>query len=338
MKKRFLALAIVLGTGLLSGCTNAGEKTAVSYKGGTISEQEVMDSLKKMQGADSAVQQLIVYQVFEDKYGDDVSTKEIDSQYDQTKKQLGDSFDSQLKSAGYTEQTFKDSIKQSLAFQEGLKKHIKLTDEDLKTAWESFHPEVEAQIIQVASEDDAKDVKKAADKGDDFSKLAKDKSTDTTTKEDGGKVKFDSTTTTVPAEVKEAAFKLKDGQVSDVITSTNASTYTTEYYVVKMVKNQNKGNDMDKYKDQITEIAQNTLLNDSTFVSKTIGKELKAANVKMKDEDLADILSDYVSAAETKDSTDSSATDASDNKENATDSTKESTETTSSSATDSSEK
>lgn len=95
---------------------------------------------------------------------------------------------------------------------------------------------------------------------------------------------------------------------------------------------------MDKYKDQITEIAQNTLLNDSTFVAKTIGKELKAANVKMKDEDLADILSDYVSAAETKDSTDSSATDASDNKENATDSTKESTETTSSSATDSSEK
>ncbi|EJC3745869.1 peptidylprolyl isomerase [Enterococcus faecium] len=299
MKKRFLALAIVLGTGLLSGCTNAGEKTAVSYKGGTISEQEVMDSLKKMQGADSAVQQLIVYQVFEDKYGDDVSTKEIDSQYDQTKKQLGDSFDSQLKSAGYTEQTFKDSIKQSLAFQEGLKKHIKLTDEDLKTAWESFHPEVEAQIIQVASEDDAKDVKKAADKGDDFSKLAKDKSTDTTTKEDGGKVKFDSTTTTVPAEVKEAAFKLKDGQVSDVITSTNASTYTTEYYVVKMVKNQNKGNDMDKYKKELKEIATDTKLSDSTFQNKVIGEVLKVANVKIKDKDFENVLSTFTSDSST---------------------------------------
>lgn len=299
MKKRFLALAIVLGTGLLSGCTNAGEKTAVSYKGGTISEQEVMDSLKKMQGADSAVQQLIVYQVFEDKYGDDVSTKEIDSQYDQTKKQLGDSFDSQLKSAGYTEQTFKDSIKQSLAFQDGLKKHIKLTDEDLKTAWESFHPEVEAQIIQVASEDDAKDVKKAADKGDDFSKLAKDKSTDTTTKEDGGKVKFDSTTTTVPAEVKEAAFKLKDGQVSDVITSTNASTYTTEYYVVKMMKNQNKGNDMDKYKKELKEIATDTKLSDSTFQNKVIGEVLKDANVKIKDKDFENVLSTFTSDSST---------------------------------------
>ncbi len=299
MKKKFLALAIVLGAGLLSGCTNAGEKTAISYKGGTISEQEVMDSLKKMQGADSTVQQLIVYQVFEDKYGDDVSAKEVDSQYDQTKKQLGDSFDSQLKTAGYTEETFKDSIKQSLAFQEGLKKHIKLTDEDLKTAWKTFHPEVEAQIIQVASENDAKDVKKAADKGDDFSKLAKDKSTDTTTKEDGGKVKFDSTTTTVPTEVKEAAFKLKDGQVSDVITSTNTSTYATEYYVVKMVKNQNKGNDMDKYKKELKEIATDTKLSDSTFQNKVIGEVLKDANVKIKDKDFENVLSTFTSDSST---------------------------------------
>lgn len=299
MKKKFLALAIVLGAGLLSGCTNAGEKTAVSYKGGTISEQEVMDSLKKMQGADSTVQQLIVYQVFEDKYGDDVSTKEVDSQYDQTKKQLGDSFDSQLKTAGYTEETFKDSIKQSLAFKEGLKKHIKLTDEDLKTAWKTFHPEVEAQIIQVASENDAKDVKKAANKGDDFSKLAKDKSTDTTTKENGGKVKFDSTTTTVPTEVKEAAFKLKDGQVSDVITSTNTSTYATEYYVVKMVKNQNKGNDMDKYKKELKEIATDTKLSDSTFQNKVIGEVLKDANVKIKDKDFENVLSTFTSDSST---------------------------------------
>ena len=333
MKKRFLALAIVLGTGLLSGCTNAGEKPAVSYKGGTISEQEVMDSLKKMQGADSAVQQLIVYQVFEDKYGDDVSTKEIDSQYDQTKKQLGDSFDSQLKSAGYTEQTFKDSIKQSLAFQEGLKKHIKLTDEDLKTAWESFHPEVEAQIIKLSSEDEAKDVKKSADDGDDFSKLAKDKSTDSETKEDGGKVKFDSTTTTIPAEVKEAAFKLKDGEVSDVITATNTTSYATEYYVVKMVKNQNKGNDMDKYKDQLKEIATETKLSDNTFTTKVIGEELKDANVKIKDDAFENVLSAFTTtSSSTKDSSEAtSSTKSSDTK--STDSTKESSteETTDSS-------
>lgn len=70
-------------------------------------------------------------------------------------------------------------------------------------------------------------------------------------------MKFDSTTTTVPAEVKEAAFKLKDGQVSDVITSTNASTYTTEYYVVKMVKNQTKATTWINTKE-LKEIATDT--------------------------------------------------------------------------------
>lgn len=247
-----------------------------------ISEREVIDSLKKMQGADSAVQQFIIYRVFENKYGADISKKEVDSQYEQTKKQLGDSFDSQLKSAGYTEETFKDNIKQNLAFQEGFKKPVNLTAEDLKTAWKIFHPEVEVQIIQVENEKDAKDVKKAVDGGDDFSKLAKDKSADTKTKEDGGKVKFDSTTTTIPKEVKEAAFKLKDGQISDVVTATNVSTYSTEYYVIKMVRNQNKGNDMDKYKKQLKETATETKLSDSTFQNKVVGEVLKDANVKSK--------------------------------------------------------
>ncbi|WP_165002815.1 MULTISPECIES: peptidylprolyl isomerase [unclassified Enterococcus] len=298
MKKRFLALAILIGGGLLAGCTtNTGDEAAVTYKGGTISEQELTDSLKKMQGADSTVQQLIVFQVFEEKYGDDVSDKKVDSEYNKTKEQLGDSFDSQLKAAGYTEKTFKENLKQRLAYQEGLEKHVKLTDEDLKTAWKSFHPEVEAQIIKVASEDEAKEVKKSADNGDDFAKLAKEKSTDTETKEDGGKIKFDSQSQTVPAEVQEAAFKLKDGQVSDVITATNASTYSTDYYVVKMVKNQNKGNDMDKYKDQLKEIATQTKLNDQAFTTKVIGEVLKDANVKIKDKDFENVLSTFTTTS-----------------------------------------
>ena len=176
-------------------------------------------------------------------------------------------------------------------------------------------------------------MKKAADKGDDFSKLAKDKSTDTETKEDGGKVKFDSTTTTIPAEVKEAAFKLKDGEISDVITTTNPTSYATEYYVVKMVKNQNKGNDMDKYKDQLKDIATETKLSDNAFTTKVIGEELKDANVKIKDDAFENVLSAFTTtSSSTKDSSETTAsTKSSDTK--STDSTKESSteETTDSS-------
>ncbi len=126
---------------------------------------------------------------------------------------------------------------------------------------------------------------------------------------------------------------MKDGEVSDVITATNTTSYATEYYVVKMVKNQNKGNDMDKYKDQLKEIATETKLSDNAFTTKVIGEELKDANVKIKDDAFENVLSAFTTTSSgTKDSSEAtSSTKSSDTK--STDSTKESSteETTDSS-------
>ena len=336
-KKLILAAVSAMSLFALAACGSSSEEIA-TMKGGKITVQDFYDEAKTDSTNQSLIRQLIVLKVFDEKYGDKVTDDMIDEQFNSTAEQYGgsDTFESALESAGYTTKSYREQIKQQLSLQEGLKANMDITDEDMKTAWDSFHPEVEAQIIKVASEDDANDVLDAAKKDDaDFGEIAKDKSTDTATAEDGGTIKFDSTSTTVPTEVKTAAFALKDGEISDVISATDTSTYTTSYYVVKMVKTQDKGNDMDKYKDELTEIAQNTLLNDSTFVASTIGTELQAANVKMKDSDLADLLSDYITAADTEDSTaDSSATDSTDS-DAATDSTAEST-ATSESTTDSS--
>lgn len=62
------------------------------------------------------------------------------------------------------------------------------------------------------------------------------------------KVTFNSTSTSVPTEVQTAAFKLKNGEFSDVIESTSSSTGATSYYIVEMVKTSEKGTDMNKYK------------------------------------------------------------------------------------------
>ena len=245
MKKNKIILAATsaLAVLALAACSGSTDKDIATMKGGTITVSDFYDEAKTSSANQQLVQNMIIYKVFNNKYEDKVSDKKVNAEYDKQAKSYGDTFESQLEAAGYTKDSYKQTIKNNLVLQAGIKDHIKLTDEDLKTAWKSFHPEVEAQIIKLDSEDDAKDVKKAADNGDDFTKLAKEKSTDTTTKEDGGKVKFDSQSKTVPTEVQEAAFKLKDGEVSDVITATNASTYSTDYYVVKMVKNQNKGKD-----------------------------------------------------------------------------------------------
>ncbi|MGO2628951.1 MAG: peptidylprolyl isomerase, partial [Enterococcus italicus] len=275
-KKLILATLGLFSVMTLAACSSSSDETIATMKGNKITVSDFYAEAKLTSANQQLARNMIIYQAFEDKYGDKVSQKQVDKQYNQTAKQYGDSFESQLESAGYTKDSYKKAIKQQLAMEAGLKAHVKLTDADYKAAWESFHPEVEAQIIQVASEDEAKEVKTEASKdGADFAKIAKEKSTDSTTKEDGGKVTFDSTSTTIPAEVQAAAWKLKDGEISDPIAVTNSSTYTQSYYIIKMVKTSSKGNDMNKYKKTLKTIATNTKINDSTFSTKVIGEVLK---------------------------------------------------------------
>lgn len=310
-KKLILAAAGVFSIFALAACSG-GSKDIASMKGGTITVEDFFNQVKTSQQSQQDVRNMIIYKVFEQKFGKDVSDKDVQAKYDEAKKNASDqgqNLEDQLKQYGYTEKSYKAAIKQQLAVEAGIESHIKITDEDLKTAWASFHPEVEAQLIQVATEDEAKEIKKQLDDGGDFAKIAKEKSTDTATKEDGGKIKFDSQTETVPEQVKEAAFKLKDGQVSEPIQATDSTGYQTTFYIVKMVKNQDKGNDMEPYKKELTEIAKNNKKNDQEFVNKVISDELKEANVKIKDDAFKDVLAGLIQTEDSAKSSDSSVKD-----------------------------
>ncbi|WP_251869713.1 peptidylprolyl isomerase [Enterococcus italicus] len=332
-KKLILATLGLFSVMTLAACSSSSDETIATMKGNKITVSDFYAEAKLTSANQQLARNMIIYQAFEDKYGDKVSQKQVDKQYNQTAKQYGDSFESQLESAGYTKDSYKKAIKQQLAMEAGLKAHVKLTDADYKAAWESFHPEVEAQIIQVASEDEAKEVKTEASKdGADFAKIAKEKSTDSTTKEDGGKVTFDSTSTTIPAEVQAAAWKLKNGEISDPIAVTNSSTYTQSYYIIKMVKTSSKGNDMNKYKKTLKTIATNTKINDSTFSTKVIGEVLKDQNVKIVDKSFSNILSTFIDAAETKTSSSSTSSTSSSATTSSTSETSESSSDTTSSS------
>jgi foldase protein PrsA len=307
-KKLILAAAGMFSVFALAACSS-GSQDIASMKGSTITVDDFYNQVKSQQSSQQTVQTMIIYKVFEDKYGKDVSDKDVQAEYDKSSKNAkdqGQDFSEQLKQNGYTEKSFKALIKQSLAYKAGIKSHIKITDEDLKTAWASFHPEVEAQIIQASSEDDAKAIKKELDNGGDFTKIAKEKSIDETTKKDGGKVKFDSQSETIPAQVQEAAFKLKDGKVSDPIQATDSTGYQTTFYIVKMVKNKAKGNDMAPYKKELKKIAETNKENDPEFVNKVISDELKAANVKIKDDAFKDVLASFMQTEDSSKSSDSS--------------------------------
>ena len=236
--KKFLAGAVtLLAAATLAACSSSADKDIITMKGSTISVSEFYDKVKYNSQAQQVLLSMIIGEVFEKEYGGKVSAQEVDDAYNDMAEQYGDSFASALASAGLTEETYKDQIRTNKLVEYAVKKAAEkeLTDDAYKSAYEAYTPEVTARIIRLDDETKAKEVLASAQaEGADFAQLAKDNSTDTNTKDDGGKITFDSSSTTVPTEVKTAIFALDAGQVgASVISVLDTSTYTTSYYVVK---------------------------------------------------------------------------------------------------------
>ena len=300
----------------LAACSSETKNTEIAtMKGGTITALDFYDNARTQQSSQQIVFDMILSKVFTKHYGEDITDKEIE---EELKAVFGDAdIDEQLKQANMTREEANKLMRDRLSFEKGLRSHVELTDADLKAAWEAFHPEVEAQIILVTSEEEATDLLKQVNEKDaNFGEIAKENSLDASSAEEGT-VTFSSATdtTTIPAEVKQAAFALKDGEISEIIPVQSAYG-TPTYYIVKMVKNTPKGNDMSKFEDEVKEAATNAKLADQTFINQVIGEELIKANVKIEDDAFATILTTFIDAATpteeteaTDDTTDTKATE-----------------------------
>lgn len=295
----------------LAACSSTADKDIITMKGNTISVSEFYEKVKTNAQAQQVLLSMIISDVFEEQYGDKVSSKEVDEAYEKMASQYGDSFATALTSAGLTTDTYKEQIRTNKLVEYAVKQAAEkeLNDDAYKAAYDAYTPEVTARIIKLADEAKAKEVLAAAQaEGADFAQLAKDNSTDTATKENGGEVKFDSTSTTVPAEVQSAIFALDAGQVgASVVTVVDMATYTTSYYVVKLEAKSEKSAKWEDYKDKLKDIILAQKQNDATFVANVLKEALQKANVKVKDPAFQNLLSQYV----TTDESSSSATESS---------------------------
>ena len=332
--KKFLAGAVtLLAAATLAACSSSADKDIITMKGSTISVSEFYDKVKYNSQAQQVLLSMIISDVFEKKYGDKVSAQEVDDAYNDMAEQYGDSFASALASAGLTEETYKDQIRTNKLVEYAVKKAAEkeLTDDAFKSAFEAYTPEVTARIIRLDDETKAKEVLASAQaEGADFAQLAKDNSTDTNTKDDGGKITFDSSSTILPTEVQTAIFALDAGQVgASVISVLDTSTYTTSYYVVKLESKTEKSDNWKDYKDKLKEIILAEKQADSTFVSNVIKTALQDANVKVKDSAFQNLLSQYITTEESSSSTESSSSSSS-TTESSTESSSSTTESSSS--------
>ena len=299
MKKKFLAGAItLLSVATLAACSTSSQGAdLISMKGDVITEHQFFEEVKNNPTAQQVLLNMTIQKVFEKQYGSEVSDKDVDDAVAEEQKKYGDSYQTVLARAGMTAESRKQQIRTSKLVEYAVKKaaEAELTDENYKKAYEEYTPEVTAQIIKLDSEDKAKEVlAKAKESGADFAQLAKDNSTDEKTKANGGEITFDSASTELPAAVKKAAFALDVDGVSDVITASGTQAYTSNFYIVKLTKKSEKSANWEDYKEKLQSIILTQKQNDATFVQGVIGKELQAANIKVKDQTFQTIFTQYI--------------------------------------------
>ena len=312
MKKKFVAGAVtLLSVVALAACAKSGsDKDIVTMKGDTITVGDFYDEIKYNQGAQQYLFQMTINKVFEKEYGSKVSDKDVEKKVDEQKKQLGEAFNSYLTQQGLTEETNKQQIRSNLLLEYAVDQAIskELTDEAYKKAFESYTPEITANVIKVDSEEKANEVLASVKaEGADFAQIAKENSTDASTKEKGGEIKFDSGTTTVPTRVKEAASKLDVNGISDVVIDPASQKSAGAYYIVKVTKKEEKGSDWKKYEKRLKEILTAGRKNDANFIRSIIAKAMTNANIKVKDDAFKATFNQYMQniGATTEDSSSS---------------------------------
>lgn len=301
----------LIGAGVTYLATNSNSETKalVTMKGDTITVSDFYNAAKSTSSSQQTMLNLILSRVFEDQYGDKVSDDDVSEAYNTTASSYGSSFSSALSAAGLTSDTYKQQIRTSMLVEYAVKQAAKkkLTTKNYKAAYEDYNPDTTAIVIALSDEDTANSVHdQATADGADFETIAKDNTT-----ADKTEYTFDSADTDLPEDVMNAAFDQDEGSVSDVIKVLDTSKYSYTYYIVKTTKKTEKDSDWKTYKKRLKKIILAQYESDTDFQNKVIAKALDKANVKIKDDSFASILSQYATSSSSSSSSSTSSTSSS---------------------------
>lgn len=298
VKKGLLTVFGALTLVALAGCSN--DKAVVKMKGGSISQTQYYNKMKTSSAGKSTLQSMIIEKALDNQYGDKVKQSKVTAQFNKIKKTYGSSLTSLLAQQSMTQADLKQNIKINLLSEAALKANKKITKAELNKQWKSYEPKVQVQHILVNTKAEAEAIIKQLNSGSNFSKLAKQKSTDNGSKANGGKISaFDSTDTRLDSTFKKAAFKLKTGEYTKTPVKTQYG-----YHIIRMIKNPGKGT-LSEHKKTLEAQIYSNWLQDTTVMQKVLAKVLKKANVQIKDKDLQNVLSSYLGTSSSSSSSSS---------------------------------
>ena len=224
-----VATAIVGVT--FSGCSGSSGGSGGDIA--TVNDQHISkaDFDRKLESSPTAKQVLtqMVQQALIDQYGKD---QKIDISADAIAKKEADikskyppgQFEAILRQQGLTETDVQNILRQQLIIEQAVGPQVKVSDADIKAYFDKNHatldkPEqVRARHILVADQKTAEGIEAKLKAGGNFADLAKQYSTDPSTKDKGGELGFFGKGQMVPA-FQNAAFSLPVGAISAPVKS-----------------------------------------------------------------------------------------------------------------------
>ncbi len=209
-----------------------------------------------------------------------VTEEEVNTEFEKVKKNYtAEDFDEFLLKNNFTEETYKNDVKDQLLITnflrskaEGIMK-IEPTEKELKDLYDkysSWFKKVQASHILVLSEEEAKSIKTKLDNGGDFAALAKEFST-CPSAADGGDLGLFAANEMV-AEFSNAAFAMSVGEISDPVKSDFG------YHIIKVtdIRDTFEKTDKEDIKYQYRALKYDEMINDYTNNSDVnMPKELK---------------------------------------------------------------
>jgi foldase protein PrsA len=212
----------------ITGCSSSGGGDVAAVNDQKISRADFDKKLESSPAGKQVLTQM-VQQDLVDQYGRD---NKIDVTQDEIDKKLTDikakyppgQFDMILKQQGLSDADVQNILRQQIVIEKAVAPNVHVTDADVAAYFAKNHAlldkpaQVRARHILVADEPTAEIVEKKLKAGGDFAALAKQYSTDTSSKDKGGELGYFGRGQMVPA-FQDAAFALPVGAISAPVKS-----------------------------------------------------------------------------------------------------------------------
>ena len=318
MKKKIIVLALcvlmISGCGKIPKLSNGDEAVVTLKDGSMISANELYEEVKKSDATLDTLIEMVDKKILEEKYSDKIeeAKSDVEDQVAMLEQTYGDQLDSIIQQntnySGIDE--YKEVLYLNVLRQYAIKDYCKeqITEKQIKKYYEDeIVSDIKLSHILItskATDDMTDDEKKAAETeakekaqsiiselnktdkkeiASKFAELAKDKSDDSATKNNGGSFGYinKDTLSSEYDELVDAAYKLKDGEYSTKVITTELG-----YHIILRTETKEKAS-LDDVKDTIIDnLADDYLSNNSVAYVKALQEMRKNNGFELVDSDL----------------------------------------------------